>query len=321
MLRKINVAFIYEKNHKRLSRNHYDNTLYYFFMHALKRNNRLSITYFPSEIKFDVRKLKNKFNVILLVGEPGDFIGLEDLDIPVVRRIGDPHTHSKEHYQEQLKKYKIDYYFGFVPASYFYKYYPSNFQYKTIIHGLEPSLYKNVKPFEQRIKNRILNSGNAALSAKIFNRFKFKFIYHSNVFQHYKLRSMCNELPYVDYTSTLEHEYVGDKFPLLLQKYSAAIAATTTFPTVKYQEIPAAGCLTFMEITEKNNGEYLGFIDGETSIFINEKNYKEKFEEYLSDLNNPKWKKIANNGRHYALTELNNDKAVNSLADLMTDLL
>ena len=88
----------------------------------------------------------------------------------------------------------------------------------------------------------------------------------------YKLRTKCNELPFVDYTSTLQHEFVGDKYTLLLQKYAAAIAAATLEPTVKYWEIPAAGCLTFMEITTKNKGEYLGFKDGESSIFINESN-------------------------------------------------
>ena len=33
-----------------------------------------------------------------------------------------------------------------------------------------------------------------------------------------------------------------------------AIAATSVETTIKYWEIPAAGCLTFMEITEKNKG-------------------------------------------------------------------
>ena len=66
-------------------------------------------------------------------------------------------------------------------------------------------------------------------------------------------------------------------------QYCAAIAATTTNPNIKYWEIPAAGCLTFMEITEKNDGGVLGYEDGETAIFINEKNYKRKFDEYLSN--------------------------------------
>ena len=76
-----------------------------------------------------------------------------------------------------------------------------------------------------------------------------------------------------------------------------------------------------MEITKENNGEYLGYVDGETGIFINEENFSEKFEAYLNDRDNPKWEKIANAGRKFVLDELNNDKAVNSLVDLMESLL
>ena len=86
-------------------------------------------------------------------------------------------------------------------------------------------------------------------------------------------------------------------------------------------EIPAAGCLSFIEVSKKNDGDYLGYIDGETAIFINEENYKERFEEYITDVKNPKWGKIANAGRKYALSEFNNDKAVESLVELMEKLL
>ena len=108
---------------------------------------------------------------------------------------------------------------------------------------------------------------------------------------------------------------------MLLQKYAGAIAATSVETTIKYWEIPAAGCLTFMEITEKNKGDYLGYVDGETSIFINEDNYEQKFENFLNDPYNPKWEKIANAGRDYALKNFNNEKAANSLADLMETLI
>ena len=132
---------------------------------------------------------------------------------------------------------------------------------------------------------------------------------------------MCNKLPYVAYTTTLQHEYVGDKYPQLLQKYRSAIAAATTTYAPKFFEIPAAGCMTFMEITTKNYGEYLGYKDEETAIFINEKNYEEKFNEYLEDLDNPKWEKIANAGRIHALENFNNDVGINSLVDLMEELI
>ena len=45
---------------------------------------------------------------------------------------------------------------------------------------------------------------------------------------------------------------------------------------MKYKETPAAGCLTFMEITERNHGSFLGFEDGKSAVFIDESNYKRK---------------------------------------------
>jgi hypothetical protein len=135
------------------------------------------------------------------------------------------------------------------------------------------------------------------------------------------LRTKCNNLSYVDYTLTQNHEYINDKYPLLLQKYRAAIAADTFSPVIKYWEIPAAGCLTFMEISEKNNGNYIGFKDNETAIFINEKNYQEKFLEYLSDKENKKWETIAKAGNEFALKKFNNDTGVESLVELTKTLL
>ena len=76
-----------------------------------------------------------------------------------------------------------------------------------------------------------------------------------------------------------------------------------------------------MEITEKNEGLHTGFIDNETSIFINEKNYVQKFQEYLDDVNNPKWKEIAQAGNNFALKNFNNDAGVSSLVDLMAELI
>ena len=96
------------------------------------------------------------------------------------------------------------------------------------------------------------------------------------------LRTKCCKLDYVDWTPTLEHDYVNDNYAKLLEQYQAVIAADSYTPVQKYWEIPAAWCLTFMEITERNNGQYLGYIDGESTIFINEKNYQEKFEEFIN---------------------------------------
>ena len=137
----------------------------------------------------------------------------------------------------------------------------------------------------------------------------------------YKLRTLCTKLPYVDYSGIKKGKYTNDDYPTYLARYRASIAATTFYPTLKYWENPAAGCLTFMEITERIDCKYIGFKDNESAIFINENNYKEKFEEFLNDPDNTRWEEIATAGRDYAINELNNDKAVESLVNLMKSLI
>jgi hypothetical protein len=295
-------------------------------MHALKRNQKLEVRYIETGNSYDVRFLKDKIDVILLfdnspIGTPDELIGINELNVPVISRVNDPHDAKKLGKIKYHEKYKINCYFGYMHESYFHKFYPKNFKFKTIVYGLEPSLYQNLTPFKNRIKDRILNSGavgNPKFHSKIINTIRNP---SSNSFKHYKLRTLCNKLPYIDYTPTLEHDFVNDRYPLLLSRYAAAVCATTYFPTIRYMEIPASGCLTFMEITERNKGEYLGYVDGISAIFINENNYKKKFEEYLQNPSDPKWELIANSGRNHALNNLNNDRAVEELIQLIENTL
>lgn len=328
MEQKIQVAFVYKDSCEFLSEKFFAKAYYHFFMEALKRNKRIDVTYFPAGINFDASTLKGKFDVILLsdnssYGTPDELIGIKESDIPVVCRVNDPHDAHVKGKIAYHEKYKIDYYFGYIQEPFFHKYYPKDFNYKVIIYGLEPSVYQNLTPFSKRIKNKILCTG-AAENKKFYNRIierTMRWRGELSLHKHYNLRTMCTHLPYVDYTPTLEHQYVGDKYPELLSRYAGSIAAHSLYPVIKYLEIPASGCLTFMEVTRKNHADIFGFKDNETAIFINEKNYKDKFQEFLNDPENPKWEKIANAGRKYVLEELNNDKAVNSLVDLMEELL
>jgi len=322
-MKEIRIAFIYHEDNMYLSGNHYDNAYYNFFMKALRQNQNIEVKDFPTKEIFDASILKDKFDIILLwensdYGMPSEIKGIQELDIPVIAKEGDPAGAKKS--IKFHKKWKIDYYFHFHHEDFFHEQYPPNFKYKTIIFGLEPSLYENLTSFDKRISNKILNSGNVGrmkITSRIINKLRNP---KWNALECYKLRTICNNLPYVDYTFTLHHEYVGDKYPLLLQKYCSAIAACTHSPLIKYWEIPAAGCLTFMEVTKKNRGEFLGYEDEKTAIFIDENNYIEKFEEYLSNSQNSKWKKIADAGREYTLKNFTNKKAVESLIDLIKNL-
>lgn len=294
-------------------------------MNALNRNDRLAVSYFPSGEIFDATEFDKKFDAIVLAsnqnitgeGVPEKIIGIEKLKIPVLCITGDVQDALQFDPKIFHDKYKIDYYFEMYHDSWFHKFYPKEFKFKTVYIGLEPSLYQNLKPFNSRNQNKILNSGNVGrtkITSQLYNFFKKRG--HSN-YDYYKLRTLCNNLSYVDYTPTLQHEYIGDKYPKLLEKFASAIAATTMSPSRKYLEIPAANCLTFMEVTSQNNAQALGFVDGKTAIFINQSNYKKRFEDFMSDPKNPKWEEIANNGREYAINNLSNDVGVNQLADLI----
>ena len=322
----INVVFLYRPCEALEPFQHYYSYEYHFFFSALKRNTRINVTYLKTDSSFDASVIKQKYDVILLyenrnVCEPDEIKGLQKLDTPVIAQLGDAHAAKLFDYKSYHENWKIDAYFNFFHPDHVYKFYPRKYKYKMITGWLEKSLYENLKPFNERKKDRILNSG-AVANMKIKSRLITKLIRskYLDPLKFYKLRTMCNKLSYVDYTSTLQHEYVGDKYPKLLEQYSSAIAAATNTYAPKYFEIPAAGCMTFMEVTEQNYAKYLGYTDNENSIFINEKNYITKFEEYLNDKDNPKWAEIAKSGRKYALENFNNDRGIDSLVDLMEEL-
>lgn len=323
---KPRITFLY-RDCTGLSERHYFTHHRNLLLKALARTNEAEVNYVLSDKIFDISKLEGKTDVILLYDNdntghdcvPDQITGIKNSTISVIAKIGDPWAAQNFDVKKSHEKYKIDAYFGTYATEFFYKYYPRNFKYKTILYGIEPSLYQNISPFKGRIKDKILNSG-AVASSKLTNRIFAKFTKGgADPMKHYKLRTKCNSLSYVDYTTTTAHEYVGDKYQLYLQKYAAAIAATTDIYTIKYFEMPAARCLTFMEVTSKNYAKNLGFKDDETAVFINEKNYEEKFEEYLSDVDNPKWEEIANAGHKFALEKFNNDQGIASLIELIKE--
>ena len=322
-MKKIKTAFIYKPSNPYMSKTAWATTYYHFFMNALNRHADLDMAYFPAEKKFDASKLRDKFDIILLWenhpwGSPDELSGIQNLDIPVICRINDAQDAKIKGKIDYHEKYKIDHYFGYLPERFFHKYYPKNFKYKVILYGVEPKLYENLTPYSKRIKKKILCSG-AAASTKFSSRLRYIIRGEQSQWKHYKLRTKCIELPYVDYTSTLQHEYINDKYPLLLMKYCTSIAACSSFPVIKYWESTAAGCLTFMEVTEKNQANILGFNDGKNAIFINEKNYEKKLSDYISDPNNAKWSEIAENGRYYTMNNLTNDVASNSLVEIFRE--
>lgn len=326
MKEKIRVALIFKKDYNFFNPAHFDRTTKDFFLNSLNKHPEIEMLYYPCENEFDASKLKGKCDIILLANNrtdatPENLFGVKELRVPVVSRVGDPHHATRYDQLSYHEKWNISCYFGTIPEEYFYKFYPHKFRYEIVIFGLEPSLYTNLKPFDERIKNRILNSGaTGKLSLKsriIVSILKPR----QSGWYFYKLRTQCNYLSYVDYKGIRGAQHSNLNYPEYLSQYRAAIAATTYYPTQKYWEIPAAGCLAFMEITKKNHGEYLGFKDGETAIFINEKNYRQKFQNFLADPDNPTWKDIAKRGQNHVLQNLSNNNAVGKLVRLFKELI
>ena len=160
---KLRIAFIYHKDNTFLTENHFDNTCYNFFIKAFKRNPKLTVINFPTGDKFDCVELKNDFDAIVLwenspFGMPKKIIGINDLKIPIICRIGDPSGAKKS--RKFHEEWNINCYFDFFSERFFYQLYPSDFQYRTIFYGLEAQLYENLTPFSQRIKDRILVTGS-----------------------------------------------------------------------------------------------------------------------------------------------------------------
>ena len=324
--KKIRVALVYKKSYNFFQPDHFDRTSYDLFFKALKRNRQLEISYYPCEKKFDVSKIKGVCDIILIPnnrtdGCPDTIIGIKNSSIPIISKTGDPHDTKKYNQIEFCEKNKIDYLFSHHPDSLIYKYYPKNIKHKTIIYGLEPQLYQNVSPFKTRIKDRILITGKMGRTDLRNRAANYILNPGRSGWYLYKLRTLCTKLNYVEYRGMKGKKYVDEDYPTYTSKYRAIIAATTFYPTLKYWENAAAGCLTFMEITKKNDGYFLGYKDNETAIFINEKNYKEKFQQYIDDPDNPKWEQIANAGREYTMNNLTNEQALISLVELMKEII
>ena len=326
MMKKIRIALVYKKSYNYFQPNHFDKTTANFFLKAFERNENLEITYHPCEKTFDTKKLNGKCDVILLPnnrsdGAPDQLENIKQVGIPVISRTGDPHWAKKFNQVEFMEKNKIDLLFSSHPDSYIYKFYPKYVKHEIVVYGLEKQLYEKVFPFKERIKEKILctgATGKTNLKSKIANAILNP---KRSGWYFYKLRTLTTKLPYVQYSSIKDGKYPDDDYPTYLTRFRASIAATTFYPTLKYWENAAAGCLTFMEITEKNDGGFIGFKDNESCVVINENNYEKKFQEFLSDPDNPKWEEISQSGRDFAMNKLSNDNAVEKIVDIIRKLI
>jgi len=315
--RKLKLAIVYNKNNKQMSGEYFDGQIKNYFVDSLEANDGVDIEIFnnPAGLNFDKIEKQN-FDGIMLFditpwGAPEHLVGLDKCNVPKFLMVGDCHHASSiatqygmtENKVELIKKYNIDCCYYHHSEEYFHEYYPKEYRYKQIYFGIMKDLYeRNSIPWAERAKDRILLTGS--LSAGEW---------------YYNLRYECARHPRVQYANrTLG--FTGEKYAILLSHYRAAIAATSYQTTGKYFEIPAAGCLTFMEVTKRNHGILTGYKDGDTAIFINEDNYMQKFNEFLEDPENPKWERIAKRGQEFTFEHHSDQVKVKQMINMVKEI-
>ena len=347
------IVFIHRANDKFYSGKHFDKSLYNFLVRAVSEHPDVEYTRLPISREFDATSLKGKTDAVVLSAIRDHNIpkitGLKSLNVPVLARIGDFHDSAR--YGTGAKNYDdwgVNCLFNFMSSQYFYDWYPAHMNYRTVFFGVEPSLYRTPKPYGQRIKEQILVSGVTDEVDPLASRMpylkwlprsmryllkrqliwalrltepnvsmyrKIRYPHHTS-YHFYKLRTDCRLLPYVADQTNFARDL---SYEQLLYNYCGAIAATTAYPTIKYWEIAAAGCLAFMEITKRNYGDYLGFRDGVNCVAINEHNCREKFEKFLGSPDS--YAGVAAMGRKYALENFSNDVAAERLVSLIREFI
>jgi len=91
----------------------------------------------------------------------------------------------------------------------------------------------------------------------------------------------------------------GCDFGDLLAEYAGALALCEFYPVPKYLEIPLAGCVCFAQYHKEY--EQLGFIDGQTCIYVDKNNFVEYIKAFT---NNPSmYQGIADAGRRLMLSK------------------
>lgn len=300
---KPKIGLLYRKNHYAFTGNYFDNTFYNFLFKALNRVELADVIYIPKEEVFDYKEYEGKIDALILFdptpkGCPKEIRNLDLFKGPKFFHAVDAH-HALTVIEGRRR---IDYYrdlnlteaFTHHNLLYFRKFYPEDeFNHYHIFPGFETTQYENLPAFEKRINDRVLITG--AMSTGF-----------------YQLRRKIATHPKVIHIGS-SAGFVNDRFPLLLSKYRASVAAAGFSLVMKFIEVPAAGCLTFFGKTPTNELHSLGIIDGQHGIIVDELNYSSKLDEYINTKNDPKWAKIANTGKKYFWENYTNDAQAKKL--------
>ncbi len=295
----LNVVFIYPRHHDYFQGDH-DVMLYYnFFLKGLRENKRIKYTPMFVDSPIDVSHLIG-FDVIIFWSCASSILDIVNAEkLKSVKCVyGQDPIDMNETWRQKYRECKFDFVFfhGMKKAYSHLCKLSEDIHYECIIPGVDARYFLD-KEFKTRKKDKIVCMGSYENPDTL-------------------LRSLMIMSPQVEYVG-VGAGYVGNKFGELLKRYRAACTSMTYFTVPKYVELPMGGCLTFMGINNMNGVEELGFVDGESCIYVTTKNYQQKFDEYLGTVDDPRWERIAAAGKRHVEETWSNEAQVNKFIDVL----
>lgn len=290
------LAVVYNSKEKGLTGRHWTNNAKRFFIDGLQQSERLEqVSFVIQHEPLDAKELNSFDAVIFYSLENVDVFNLHKLKAVKVVRAPDPHSITQE-FCEQILEGEVDFVINHHTPKWACKFLHPGIKYEQIIFGITRELHKS-PPYDERYPGVLLTGA--------LHRSEF-----------YYLRQVCKNYDGVTYIGK-EAGYVGDRYPELLGRHRAAIAACTVSSVYKYFEIPACGCVSFMEVNRENGCERLGFVDGESAIYINHDNAAKRIDRFVKNQSDPRYKVVAQNGREFVLRHYENRVQVDRLLDLI----
>lgn len=301
----LDVALLYNRRDRGIHGRHWKLNNYRFFRDELPR--QVNFKEYPIWRGFDCSRLKCDVAILFSILRKNlagmKLEGFKGLDCVKVTRAPDAWQIDDE-YNRTAKEIGIDLVMSFQSPNCQYDFLDKTIPYKRYILGIDEVTYKNPDNWDERRQDRILSSGVLSVP------------YHPLWF--YYFRTECTYSRYVEHVP--KGHYLGVDYWKLLTQYRAAIACMSYTSVLKYFEIPMCGCLMFAEVTEKNQISDMGFIDGVNCVYIDKNNYEDRFQEFVEDFNNPKWKRIAETGHKLVKNTYNNRKQVREFVQALESM-
>lgn len=295
----LKVAFIYPRSNSYLWG--YGDVMYYynFFLKSLPKNKRINYAPMFVDSPVDVSHLSG-FDVVIFwscAERILKILGAEKLKC-VKCCFGQDPPDMNEAWVQKYREYGLSFVFwlGMKKAYPRVCKLPSDICYESVWPGPDVCYYPKTD-FKSRRKDKIVCMGTKGNQDTV-------------------LRGLMIESPQVEYVSK-SAGYVGNKFNEMLKQYQAACTEATYTMVVKYVELPMGGCLTFMGANDTNGVEELGFVDGESCVYVTTENYRQKFDEYLDTVDDPRWERIAAAGKRHAEETWSSEPQMNKLIDLL----